>query len=50
LAKLADVWWAFWHKMAGGCSTLVVVEEIYPFNVKRFEFTAKHYINVTNYN
>ncbi len=27
----------------------MVVEEIPPFYVKRFENTEKHYINVTNY-
>ncbi len=30
----------------GGCSTLVVVEEIPPFYVKRFEYPEKRYINV----
>ncbi len=27
----------------------MVVEEIPPFYVKRFEYPEKHYINVTNY-
>ncbi len=31
-------------------SSLVVVEEIPPFYVKRLEFPEKHYINVYNYN
>ncbi len=33
----------------GGCCTLVVVEEIPPFYVKRLEYPEKRYINVTNY-
>ncbi len=33
----------------GACCTLVVVEEIPPFYVKRFEYPEKRYINVTNY-
>ncbi len=33
----------------GGCCTLVVVEEIPPLYVKRFECLEKRYINVTNY-
>ncbi len=33
----------------GGCCTLVVVEEIPPYYVKRFEYPVKCYINVTNY-
>ncbi len=33
----------------GGCCTLVVVEEIPPFYVKRFECLEKCYINLTNY-
>ncbi len=32
----------------GGCCTSVVVEEIPPFYVKRFEYPEKRYINVTN--
>ncbi len=34
---------------SGGCCTLVVVEEIPHFYVKRFEYPEKRYINVTNY-
>ncbi len=33
----------------GGCCTLVVVEGIPPFYVKRFEYPEKRYINVPNY-
>ncbi len=33
---------------SGGCCTLVVVEEIPPFYVKRFKCLEKCYINVTN--
>ncbi len=33
----------------GGYCILVVVEEIPPFYVKRFEYSEKRYINVTNY-
>ncbi len=40
--------WLPWHPL-GGCCTLVVVEEIPPFYVKRLEYPEKRYINVTNY-
>ncbi len=33
----------------GGCCTLVVVEEIPSFYVKRFEYPEKRYINALNY-
>ncbi len=41
------IWLPSYHP--GGCCTLVVVEEIPPFHVKGFEYSEKHYINVTNY-
>ncbi len=37
------------RRIISRCCTLVVVEEIPPFYVKRFEYPEKRYINVTNY-
>ncbi len=34
---------------SGGYYTLVEVEEIPPFYVKRFEYPEKRYIKITNY-
>ncbi len=40
--------WLPSHHPDGFCT--LVVDEITPFYVKRFEYPEKHYINVTNYN
>ncbi len=45
--RSSAIWLPSHH--SGGCYTLVVVEDIPPFYVKRFEYPEKRYINVIHY-
>ncbi len=47
LVRSGALWLPSHH--SGECCTLVMVEEILPFNVKCFEYPEKCYIKVTNY-